>query len=264
MKLDWFFAWWNAVYALPLAFVLVLLTVTSIVSLVSGAFGSLTHGDSDADVGAHGELHGGPVHSHDSDADVDADVDHDLDVDAGHDLDADGDVDVVDHAIAAAHGHAHPSSPLVAALAFLGVGRAPVMILLQLCLLLWGVIGLSLHQAFRVAGPLALLWSVPLTAILSVLGTRAFALLFGRYLRSDETAALRSEQLIGCTGQVVYPVTAEEGTIHVRDEYGTLHRVRARCPQRRLEAGQRVVVLGYDPAHRIYEVDDPACLLERH
>ena len=39
MKLDWFFNWWNAVYAVPLAFVLIFLTVTSLVSLVGGAFG---------------------------------------------------------------------------------------------------------------------------------------------------------------------------------------------------------------------------------
>jgi hypothetical protein len=38
------FAWWNAVYTVPLAFVLVVLTVTSVLSLVGGGLGALAHG----------------------------------------------------------------------------------------------------------------------------------------------------------------------------------------------------------------------------
>jgi hypothetical protein len=62
---------------------------------------------------------------------------------------------------------------------------------------------------------------------------------------------------------VVYPVTAEEGTVHVRDEHGTLHRLRARSEVGRLESGQEIVILGYDPERKIYQVDDAAAFVDR-
>ena len=43
-----------------------------------------------------------------------------------------------------------------------------------------------------------------------------------------DALAVRRNQLVGRPGSVVFPVSSEEGTVHVRDEYGTLHRVRAR------------------------------------
>lgn len=243
MRLEWLFHWWNAVYSVPLAFVLLFLTVSSLVGLVGGMFESLGHGDSD----------------------VDADVDVDTDLDADVDIDTDLETAPVagqihgGHALHAHHGHA----PLLSVLSFIGVGKAPFMLTLQVLVLLWGLIGLSLHQAVPAAGPTTLLWSVPVALLLSLLGTRTFAAAFARMFGGLEGPAIKRNDLVGRTGLVVYPVNAEEGTVHVRDPHGALQRIRARCAHGSLEPGRQIIVLGYDPQRALYEVDDASQFVER-
>lgn len=237
MPLSWLFAWWNAIYSVPLVFVLVLLTVTSVVSLVTGGIG---------------EHHEG---AHDS-----AELDHagEAEVDLHHDGTGDG----VGHA---SHGNGHHGEPgpLLSVLMLLGVGKAPLMLVLQVLVLLFGLIGISLHRLSGAGGPLALVWSLPLTLLLSAGATRAFAHTLARFYRPVDTQSLKQEQLAGRTGRVVYPVNADSGTIHVRDGYGTLHRVRARSRGAVLPSGSEVVVLSWDPQRQVYEVDDPAAVLRR-
>lgn len=245
------FDWWNAVYLIPLAFVLLVLTITSVISMVGGALES----DQDVDV------------EHDVEVDVDADAEVDVEADVDHDIDADhnGHVSVVEHAAAAARGDLPHGDHgfLVSGLLLLGVGRAPAMMVFQVLILLWGLIGLTLHAAASVAGPLALLWSIPVSFVLSVLGTRGFAQLFGHFFKQVETSAVKREQIVGRVGKVVYPVTEEEGTISVRDLSGTLHRVRARSRHGELDSGREIIVVGYDPQSRIYQVDDASHFVDR-
>lgn len=246
MSLPWLFTWWNAVYALPLAFVLVFLAVTSVVSLVMGGLGELTQGaeaDHDVDLGHDVE--------HDLDVDADVDVDHDLEVhhDGGH-----------VHTAACAHGD---PGFLTTALIVLGVGQAPLILLIQILLLFYGLIGVGLHAALNVTGPGALLWSLPATLLFSILFTRLFAMGFGKIFRPFETQAVKKDQLSGRTGKVVYAVDEENGTVHVRDAHGTLHRVRARSQHGVLESGTEIIVLGYDPQHQVYEVDDSVQFVHR-
>jgi len=254
MSFEWLFQWWNAVYSVPLAFVLVFLTITSLVSLVGGTLGELTHGDADVD----------------HDVDVGHDVAHDVDV--GHDIDTDVDVhaDVDAEADVHGNGHAHPAGahhadpgPILSGLMFIGVGKAPMVLVLQVFLLLWGLTGLILHQLANVIGPGALLWSLPITLLVSVLGTRSFALVFARCFKPYETASVRRDQIVGRTGHVVFPVTEEEGTVHVRDQHGTLHRLRARSGQGRFESGQEIIITGYNAQDRIYQVDDATAFVDR-
>ncbi|MGV3721017.1 MAG: hypothetical protein ACO1SX_08905 [Actinomycetota bacterium] len=238
MKLDWWLQWWNAFYTVPLAFVLVLLAITSILSLLGGAFGELGHSEHEVESGV----------ACDHDLGVDHDVDHDLDLHHDHG----GDADL----------HAHPGL-MVSALLILGAGNAPVMLLLQIFLLLWGLIGVGLHQAMGVNSGFGLLWSAPVALTLSVLGTRGAAQLFGRFLKPQETSAVKRGGVVGRVGRVVYPVTQEEGTVHVRDSHGTLHRLRARAPVGRLESGQEIVILGYDSDSKVYQVDDATVFVDR-
>ncbi len=279
MPVEWLFRWWNAVYTIPLAFVLIFLAVTSLVSLIGGGLGELTQGndtgaetEAGADADADAELDVEADLDADVDADVDADIDAEADVSGAHhagdgcvaaDLNHDGHVSAAEHAVALAHGHGSDPGLLVGSLVFLGVGRAPLVMLLQILLLLWGLIGLALHQTLNAAGPLALAWSVPLTLLLSVLGTRSFAVLFGRFFRQKETYALKRNDLLGRTGKVVYDVTPEEGTVNVRDQYGNLHRIRARSLDGRLESGQEIVVVGYDSRTNLYQVDDSVTFVNR-
>lgn len=237
MTLNWLLAWWNAIYTLPLAVVLVFLSVTSVVSLAGGAFGGSDH---DAEVDA----------DHDVDVDHDVEVDHDVDSDVEGDVDGDGDHDF----------HDVVTGTLVA----LGAGRMPLVMLLQVLLLFWGLTGTLLHQAAGVMGPGALLWSIPVSLVVSAVGTRGIAQAFGRFLRKVETRAVAQSGIVGRSGRVVYAVTRDEGTVTVTDEHGTLHRVRARTDQGRLDSGQEIVIIGYDPSTRLYEVDDAKAFLDRH
>lgn len=248
MRLEWLFQWWNAVYSVPLAFVLLFLTVSSLVGLVGGVFEGATHGHGDSDL----------------DADVDVDLDADVDVDADVDLDTDADL-TPNHAHPGSGTHSHHHGgpgPFLTLLAFLGVGKAPFMLTLQVLLLLWGLIGLGLHQ-LTAAGPFSLVWSVPLTLVLSLVGTRVFATAFARTFRSFELPGVKRNDLVGRTGQVVYSVTSDEGTVHVRDPHGALQRVRARCTHSALEPGRQIIVLGYDPERCLYEVDDASQFVDR-
>lgn len=247
MSLSWLFTWWNAVYALPLAFVLVFLAITSIVSLVMGGLGELSQGaeaDHDVDLGHDVE--------HDLDVDADVEVEHDLDTEFEH-----------GHShTAGSHPHADPG-PMMLALLALGVGKAPLILLLQVLLLFYGLIGVGLHYALGVTGPGALLWSLPVTLLFSVLGTRLFATVIGKIFRPLETAVVKSDELAGRTGKVVYTVDEDSGTVHIKDVHGTLHRVRARSRHGVLESGTEIIVLGYDPQHQVYEVDDSVAFVHR-
>lgn len=240
MTVNWLLAWWNAIYTLPLAVVLVFLSVTSIVSLAGGAFGGGS--DQDAEVNP----------DHEVEVDQDVDVDHDLDTDHDIEGDLDGDGDHDFHDV------------MLGALAALGAGRMPLLMLLQVLLLFWGLTGTLLHQAAGAAGPGVLLWSIPVSLVVSAVGTRGIAQAFGRFLRKVETRAVAQSAIVGRSGRVVYAVTRDEGTVSVTDEHGTLHRVRARTGQGRLDSGEEIVIIGYDPLTRLYEVDDPRAFLERH
>lgn len=263
MSLSWLFTWWNAVYALPLAFVLVFLAVTSVVSLVMGGLGELTQGaeaDHDVDLGHEVE--------HDLEMDADVELDHDLEVEHDVEHEVHAGQNGVGHthtggAYQAAAHYATDPSLLAMALMVLGVGQAPLILLFQVLLLFYGLIGVGLHFALGVTGPGALLWSLPVTLFLSTLGTRLFATAFGKIFRPFETAAVKKDQLSGRTGRVVYDVNEESGTVHVRDMHGTLHRVRARSRHGALETGTEIIVLGYDPQQQVYEVDDAVAFVNR-
>ncbi|MFN3649928.1 MAG: hypothetical protein ACK47B_10115 [Armatimonadota bacterium] len=235
MSFEQLFAWWNAVYSVPLIVVLTVATVTALVSLIGGGFGDATD-------------------AVDADADADLDVDADLDADAG--LDAHGD-----------HGHGHPHTSdaglLLPVLAAIGVGRAPLMLVLQVFCLLWGLVGLTLHSAAPQAGAGALLWSLPISLVAAAVGTRLFSGLVARVMPQSESSVVKRDQLVGRIGKVVYPVSLEEGTINVRDAHGTLHRVRARTQQGRLDSGEEVIILGFDPQRNLYEVDDSREFIHR-
>jgi membrane protein implicated in regulation of membrane protease activity len=253
--MDWrdLFHWWNAIYSVPLLFALIYLGVSLLLGTLAGDHDA--EHDAHAEADAHADVHADAGVDHD--AAVDADADHDLE--AGHDV-AHG----AGHADAH-HGHPHHhggDSPLLDVLAFLGVGRAPLGLVLQIFMVVWGVVGLSIHSMVGAGSPLWLALSAPLSLVLSAVATRGLAFAFGKVVRKETYALARSE-FVGTTGRVVFPVTAEEGTIHFRDRHGTLHRVRARSQHERLESGQEVVILGYDPAQNVYQVDDAVAFVRR-
>ncbi len=242
MLVPWFpimwrqlFEWWNAVYALPLALVLVLLVVTGILSLAGGVFG-------DSDTEHHHETQDGS----EIESDADTEMEHDREIHGG------------DHS--ADHGAGGLAEVLAAT--FFGAHSIPVFLMLQIWLLLWGLIGLSLHRIAGATGPATLIWSVPVTLISSLAVARSLAVLARRWFHPYETSAVRRDQIVGRHGKVVFAVTDSEGTIHARDEHGTLHRIRARSSGERLEAGEEVVILGVEGGSGVYQVAGVRGLLD--
>lgn len=83
----------------------------------------------------------------DADIDVDADIDFDADVDADMDIDADADMDADMDADADANADADSNinTNFLSVLSWLGVGKAPLMILLAIDFSSWGVSGWFLN-----------------------------------------------------------------------------------------------------------------------
>lgn len=256
MGLDWLFLWWNAIYAVPLGIVLVLLLVTGVVSLAGGGFGH-----------DHGSAHvegSGVVNATDGAGHIEGGMQYDA---AGHGPHCDG---AAFHEVHGVAGHAatdthadHDWEGVQTFLVLLGAGRAPLMLILQVLVICWGATGLLLHDWADAAGPFALLWSVPISGVVALCLARGMAEVFGRAFPQDESSALQRDQLVGRVGTVVYTVTESSGTVNVRDEYGTLHRLRAHTPEGALAAGREVIVLGYDPASNVYVVDDSSAFVGR-
>lgn len=232
MDTDWLFAWWNAIYTVPLAVALIVAAVTALVGMAGGVLG-----DSSGEHGGHehgGHDHGGHDHG-----------EHCVGSDTG-DGDAEGDSD--------AHGGGH-DSPIGAVLLFLGVGRAPLTVVLQVLLIAWGLAGVGLHRWAGANGPLALVWSVPTSLVISVVVTRGVAWVFIRVFPREESTVVGKSEIVGRTGSVVFTVTGSEGTVNVRDAGGTLHRLRARTEGGPIAGGEAILVTSYDPATDRYEVE---------
>ncbi|MEM9072643.1 MAG: hypothetical protein AAGE52_29315 [Myxococcota bacterium] len=165
------------------------------------------------------------------DADVDIDVDVDVDVDADVDGDADGDTD--------------GASWVTGVLSLLGVGRAPLTVLLSTGLLAFGGLGLILQPLIgTLLATLASLVSAPLA-----MGTVGRVL--GRYAPSSETYATTAVHLIGCTGVARLPVSDGFGVAQVTDDHGSLHQIQCRVESGLSDSddiakGETLVVVDYD------------------
>ena len=219
-------AWYN----LPFTIMLVLCVLAAVLQLI----GLDTDSDADADF--------------DLDADVDADIDLDADIDADADLDADGDMDADDI----------PSA--LALLAFLGVGKAPLLVVLVILLGSIGAIGWTLNSViqsvfsdyprlgFPVVFPLALIAG-------SFISSRT-ARLIGRALPSVSTTATAAVGLIGRRGTVISPRVDEKyGPVRVRDDGGTLINVFAISHNDEPISGQaEVALVDYDADKKLYTV----------
>jgi len=114
-------------------------------------------------------------------------------------------------------------------LAWLGLGRVPLLVLLVVFLALFGLIGLTIQQVYAAlagvpmapwnASALAALGSLPLLGI----SARGLA----RILPQDETTAVGLDSLLGKRGTVAVG-TARRGSparVQVRDIHGQVHHV---------------------------------------
>lgn len=245
------FAWYN----LPFTLMLMLGVVLAGLQL----FG-LSHdgdADADADVDAHVDVDADMDADLDVDADADIDVDHDLDIDVDHGIDHDIDHDL-DHG--ADHDMSRDSLSGFSWLAFIGIGKAPLMVVILIVLMTTGLLGWILNGvAVGILGffpGLLLLGTFFVSLVAGSLVTSRVARLIGRALPPVSTTATRAQGLVGKPGTVISPFVDERyGMVHLRDDGGTLISVFAITEDEQpIPRGQDVILLSYDAAKRLYLV----------
>ncbi len=213
--------WQNLVFAIPLALTLVLGVLAA-----TGILGSGGDGDHDAD--------------HDADADHYAD--HDADADADQDADHDADDASVGGQLAS----------------LLGIGRAPLTLVLASFFGLFGIVGLLLNRTLeQLAGRGVLAFSGALLGALvaSVAGTRALSSVVGRALPKVETYVARGRDFEGLIGDAETAIDARGGLVRVKDPHGTVQQLR--CVVRDdapIARSARVLLVEYDPSSQTYFV----------
>lgn len=217
-------AWYN----LPFTIMFMLCGMLAVLQLIG------LGGDGDADADIDADL--------DMDADLDVDADADLDADADADLDADGDFD------------------LLSVLAFVGVGKAPLMVVLVILLGSMGIMGWTLNTLVQTLFGSYPAWSfgliLPLSFVIGGLISSRVARLIGRALPSINTTATTAVGLIGRRGTVISPhVDGHYGLVRVRDQGGTLINVFAITPDDEPIARQsEVALVEYDVEKKRYTV----------
>lgn len=158
---------------------------------------------------------------------IDTSVDFDADVDADVDADADGD------------GHDAGSASILGAL---GVGRAPLGVLLMSACFLFGLVGIALDA---IGAGLAL--SIGGAALGAVGGTSIVARVFGRLVPTKETYVSRKTDLLGRAGTADVSTDARFGVAHVLDDGGAHIQIRCRAlDEEPIERGEPIVVAAYD------------------
>lgn len=193
----------------------------------------------------------------DSEADLDSDLDLEATADLDGDLDVDGDVDGdLDHDFDPGGGD---FSNILSALAFLGVGKAPLMVVL---LLLFGSVGLSgwifnsfVQNRLGYYPSLAFALILPLSLIFGGLFSSRTARFIGRALPPISTTASHAAALVGRRGTVISPAVDQKyGLVRLRDGGGTLINIFATTDTNPIQRDQEVILLTYDKEKKQYTV----------
>ncbi len=232
---EFIIAWYN------LPFTIALLLFTALAMMQFFGLDQDPEAEFDADLDADADL------DFDADADFDADLDADADFDA--DADTDADLDAGDLSLAGQ------------LLEFLGVGKAPVTMILLLLLGSFGVIGWIANSVLlNLLGRYPVPAIAPVTVISLYAGgffTSRTAQVIGRLVPAVATSATSKHRLVGRLGRVISPqVDQTFGLVKVRDSGGTPITVFAvidpdQAPIRR---DANVFLVEYNPVKKIFVV----------
>jgi hypothetical protein len=109
----------------------------------------------------------------------------------------------------------------------LGIGRAPFPLVAEMFALCWGTAGFAAVQAMVPWGTLPsggqMVPALGVALAGGLVGGRISAEIMARLMPHDESTIISRNGLFGLIGEVVYPVSASGGRIHVYDEFGTMH-----------------------------------------
>src|SRR5512138_2633932 len=199
----------------------------------------------------------GLSHEGDTDADAHVDADGDMDLAIHHDIDHDLD-HTLDHN--ADHDIGHGSLSGFSLLAFIGIGKAPLMVVVLIVLMTTGLLGWFLNGlAVGILGffpGLLLLGTFAVSVVSGSLVTSRIARFIGRALPPISTTATRAKALVGRPGTVISPfVDHRYGMVHLRDDGGTLISLFAITEDEQpIPRGEPVILLSYDATQRRYLV----------
>jgi len=141
----------------------------------------------------------------------------------------------------------------------LGVGSVLVSMIVMFILLTWGGIGFLTNQIAHdfVAEPWKVaLISLPIAACGSLIITSVLTRLIGKFMPMRETYARRCHELLGSSGEAIYPIDEKFGMVSVRDDHGDLFQVacRLRPGTETIPKGASAQLVGYSAKERMYYV----------
>jgi hypothetical protein len=270
--LSFLFAWYN----LPFTILILLGLLMAALQLIG------LGGDDDGDSGAHVDHDMDMDHSvdldHSLDLDHSVDLDHSLDLDHGADLDQDVSLDHsldmdhnadLDHAASVEHDadadHAgmdvgERSLSFLSLLAFIGVGKAPLMVVLLILFFAMGSIGWVLNgiatRFFSIYPALCFVGVLPGAIGAGAMVSSRAARAIGRALPPVSTTAMRAQEMVGMRGVVVSPYVDERyGQIRLRTPGGTLITVfGVTSAPEPIHRGEPVVLVSYNESTKMYHV----------
>lgn len=232
---SFIFAWYN----LPFTFLLGLGLLLAVLQLV-GLSGD-SEGEADAEADFEHEVDVEPDVELDPGAELDSEMDHDADVEDGSEVEA-------------------GSTSTFTLLAFLGVGKAPLMVVL---LILFGATGITgwminglLRSLLGMYPGFAFILVLPLTLVSAGWVSSRIARFIGQALPPLSTTATDAQALVGRRGVVISPFVDDRyGLVHLRNAGGTLISVFAITDSdATLKRGEPVVLVVYDDQQRHYHV----------
>jgi membrane protein implicated in regulation of membrane protease activity len=152
-------------------------------------------------------------------------------------------------------------SPVFRVLNFFGIGQGvPLLVMLPILFVIWGVVGLLFNQLLTV--PQFLIISILISLLTTAYAGQGLSKLMKRIFK-DTSQAVDSESLVGMMGNVVYAVTEAGGVVHVRDKSGSIHRVVCRSlEQETIQPNEEILIVDFDEKARVYYVMPYAKALE--
>ena len=165
----------------------------------------------------------------------------------GHDHDLEG------HTDHDGTGHEAEAGEHSSPLSLLGVGQAPLSVILICLLVYWAVIG-SLGNL--TLGVHSIGFTIGLALVGSLLATSGTARLVGRFLPTSQSFSVKRHELIGREGTAIYPITESSGTVRLYDSLGTLRQLDCRTVQggAAIPMDTKVIVLDYDRERQVFTV----------
>ncbi len=174
-------------------------------------------------------------------------------------VDADDDMDYV--------GLDADESILSRLLDFVNVGETPLMMLIAVFLLMWGITGftfnhiiISILQKFAVKtfwAPL-IIPSLAIAFVVSIMSTKLFAKVIAIVIPTSEKGVTSIKELVGKTARVISgEVTTKFGRARLRDNLGNSITVfcKIRAGEEMPKIGDEVILLDYDDTERKFEVE---------